>query len=1587
MFEKDLKSPSQSSVIPGAGPQLPNDGDRGRMHYIWEVYDPDTVKPGEAHRYVVPREKEIVIDPIAEKNYVVTHVNWESDLKSTLEPIFDNGDGEGGTDGIFGLPSGFQGEAVVAIDYSVRPNRAVIDGQVMAPGAAYALLYEGNTVGDDGKVISVVYSNNNQLVSNRVPVTLAAYHELSNKEIMITQPFSVNRNPDELPDGARCTLVWYDINGNVIPKARTLTVQHTAMMRDHQVGKRYITRVELVAPWFLNTSDPKTLNVPVNTMLQNLAFRAVVHYSDGSKSDELSIDGQKIQLLGLNEHKPSTPSQRGTLTLVYNLDADEYIYEAQPGNPNQFRDSYWMLAVPFDGAYSPKLYSYPTWVNGQYILKHFLTDLDRNFMIDATDHVRINELSPAFRPTTYGVEQTLELNCRLSDVVPTFKPMIMRQSTTFVLKTPGTEPGSKFDVRYSYDQASYSDPTFKAINQADGRQEIIFGGEYDDVEDWLDQTYHAIEPGFNPQREKGPIRPTHFEVLASSGKTYEYEISRYAEKMYLDVQEPQGRTIYVRWIHESIQGDRLILATTGISIDVTEGPDTETPVPTTIEFDSSVPNSVGEMQIIEFSGRVYDQKGALVTDGLTKMLVKGGVIYDSAPRKVDIGLDGTFRFFTWSEKVSGSTETFEFDFEVAGEEPKYFLSKDIRITTNPEQQIGEFFPYTPTKASINKAGRAYGQLLDEEGTPLRDTEFFSFVDNDLDSIRRETTDEQGKFLLTRIRKEGQDRTTFHIATMGGRKEHLLRWVETEPYGDRVMLDVEDMAFVGDEPLSVTGRVYDQYGDLVVGVPVKVGYGPLWSVYTDTLSVENGKYELTGSPKEPGMSYQVVVWTENDFSFGTVEWTEAPKVAFDIVMSPDNAPEAPAGTSVRIAGQLVDEEGNNFTSESRTPVYMKELKDSEETIIYAGFDGRFEAEVGPYGDWEETTFVFRLENGNQGSHMIRWMGEPPRLAQLTFDEGLPVDGEVGIPLTLSGNTVDQHGEAYLPGVPFEFDVEYAGKVDKAQSPGDGTWSYRAVGEKTGSTTYTFSANNRAVGSYTINFTGEITLAALPSDNVLFRVPYGMNRVIGWYVLDEAGKGKPGVELDVRQMATIYSPERQLGSIVTDEFGIATYEAPYLEEEKHGAFYASLGLKEAQVVVDWSDETGISVTMTQMSVPTLTYGRELVFSGVILDENGEPLIPDSPATELKLGAYDRTTFEHIPVSIRGQDPLTGEFTAYMTNEDFVTKDVVLYNEVNSELHTVQWVVPDITGAYIEWETDMLPTVLVAGDMYPVTGKIYQSNGELYTPRAPETLSVRTDEGPAPDADIAPNGMVRMVLGSETRGVLNYSLYRDQEEIIDDSIEIEWVENASVVAAPYSYSEVPQGESGEVWFVYKQDGDQPIQYRDVLIGVGQPGPDNFPRKLTTDEFGMVHLTLPYNSEVSQDTVVGILGESAPIAAHNVTWVEDGVKVATTFRNLEVPDKVALTEAVEVVGDTLDKSGATTNYNEVGIYDKTTHTFHQNAVNADGTFSVQLGPLDQGVHHLVVYAGAEISEHAVTWDPDFVSFTSVGIDESSNRVALITK
>lgn len=853
-----MLSPTKTPVLPGTGPQLPNAADRHRVLYIWDVYHPDWVKPEDAYKYLVPRENEVILDPENNRVYRCTHVNMESDLKPTLAPIFGTGEDKGGLESIFGLPGGFQGEAVLGIDYSVRPNRAVIDGQVMCPGAAYALLYRGNVVGAEGEVISVLYGSNRQMISNRIPVKLAALHELTNSEIMVTEPFSVNKNESELPDGSRVTLVWFDHAGNPIPKARTLSVMHTAIMRDHHVGKKYITKVSLIAPWFTNSNDADTLYVPMNTELQSLAFRAQVHYSDGSRSEELPIDGSKIKLFGVNEHKPSTSGQRGTLTLVYDLDKDESMYEAQPGSPNQYRKSFWVLATDFDGAYSPRIYSYPDWQGNQYRLRHFLTDLNRGFSVEVTEHVRLNELSPAFRPTTYGVEQTLELNLRLSDTVPSFKPLIMRQSITYVLKGPGGDTGSKFSVRYSYDRPSYNDVTLRAVNMADGKQEITFGVAFGNQKEWLDTLYSGLEPGYSVTMENGPLTPTHFQIIASSTKVYEFSLSDWNKKLYLDQQEPQGRMVAIRWIHQTTQGEKLILAISGLTIDVKQGGGVLPPKATAIQADSTLPTSVMEGSVITVSGMVYDQYGNPYRVGDQKVWVDGGI---HGKQEVNVNGLGEFSLLTIPKGVAGTKETFNFSFTETGE----VLSKyEPDVVVNNQNVIAKVYPYSPKDVHLGKPGRVYGYLT-RDGQPLANYTFYRSIDNDPTSFKKETTDKNGEFVI-QVVKPNSTLTANVWIHVKDKISHQLTWKDQVAFGEVVTSDKEFWMFEETEGIELKGKVYDQFGNLASGISAMITKGPEWEIITDDQTTPLGGFTLRPSSShfELEEETEVVMFTSGGF---------------------------------------------------------------------------------------------------------------------------------------------------------------------------------------------------------------------------------------------------------------------------------------------------------------------------------------------------------------------------------------------------------------------------------------------------------------------------------------------------------------------------------------------------------------------------------------------------------------------------------------------------------------------------------------------------------------------------------------------------
>lgn len=571
MFDNQPNS-TATGAVPATAIAPVNTGERKNFHYIENIFDPDKHPIDDLNKYTVPQENEAVFDMGQGIIYRVSHVDWQATLKSTLVPWRLTNVDEGNTteqDWIFGLRGGpLLGEALLAIDYSVRPNVARVDSTIMRPGAAYAKLFLGNDVSSNGKVISAQYDQSVNMVSNKVPTRLAEIIDRTNESIMTTGPFSVTENAEALPDGKRATLVFYDVGGEFIPPAQPVMVQHCAYMRDHQIGIKYVTEIALLSPWFTNSSDPERLIVPINIQLLAVELRAIVYYSDGS-SNIWPVNGTKFSLHGLQEHRPSWPGQASEVVLTMKLDADERHYEADPGNPDFKKRVYMLQAGDAIGAYSPKIYTYPQWdtASSTYVLKHWLFDLDRKVRIDVTEFVSLNDKSPPFRPTTYGVTQSMIFNLNLRDVSVIYESVVFIQHTGITLYRDVNGPGKRWDVNFSHDMPSFGGKSIVVANNGENTTFNISQGALDQSL-WLDQMYWAVKPSFDPRNEDKAPLPTHFDLMDDTGRKWRFALDDWNKQNPINIPLQKGKTWFISWINKASSGAELQLALTGVVVEL-----------------------------------------------------------------------------------------------------------------------------------------------------------------------------------------------------------------------------------------------------------------------------------------------------------------------------------------------------------------------------------------------------------------------------------------------------------------------------------------------------------------------------------------------------------------------------------------------------------------------------------------------------------------------------------------------------------------------------------------------------------------------------------------------------------------------------------------------------------------------------------------------------------------------------------------------------------------------------------------------------------------------------------------------------------
>jgi len=468
----------------------------------WSMHQIYTGAQGE-NRFV-PKKKDYVVIPETFETFIVDDLS--SDLIPTLVKINPLGmltdGGEG--DPILRTRPSILGETFrLYYDDKVFPHRLDPDRRIYLPGVDTYKIFRGTLTTEDGQVVSKLYDNTGNFISESIPLELAAIDSHSNVQVKFAGPCSCT---EVLNEGEVMTLVAYSNTGHVV-YSKLLTVERTSTIRSSNISRKYITHISLKSP-FMSESAQDQVDYPLNIVLNTMNFMGVVHYSNG-ETLELPVDGNKFRLHGLDFAVAAIPNSVRTISLTYVLSSNEASVGGNENFQNGITRNYKFRVTDPNYGLSAKLQPFPVWqdeLNG-YTLRWFLTNMERSTWFEVTDKVRFNPQYGAFSPLLYGVKQTRQVYLNLKDVNPAFKNFNHVQFVDITLFGPPNSAGPAWTTKSKIEAPNVfgTDRGARKINT--GR--INLAKLDDTYETWLQELYYNTYPLYDSRIEPGPLLPTH----------------------------------------------------------------------------------------------------------------------------------------------------------------------------------------------------------------------------------------------------------------------------------------------------------------------------------------------------------------------------------------------------------------------------------------------------------------------------------------------------------------------------------------------------------------------------------------------------------------------------------------------------------------------------------------------------------------------------------------------------------------------------------------------------------------------------------------------------------------------------------------------------------------------------------------------------------------------------------------------------------------------------------------------------------------------------------------------------------------------
>lgn len=531
-----------------------------RFWYIDEI----VLRDGDINKYVA-NIGDLVLD-YSRGFLKVTDVEqgtWIAVLTPWEPPAHPDPDGEENV--LVGVGPGYSSESYRCfIDTSVTPYVLAPDARLHFYGSmvsSYAVFKGSDISKETGQMISAFYGPSGDFIGPFIPVEEATIEGAKVSTVKIPM---VGNCIEDLSNSERVTLVAYDDKEGVISYAQLL-VMNTEVLRQTDQSKRYVEGIQIDSP-FISSSDPKVIEFPLNVMVKSLPMQGIVKYRGGNRT-RYDAGTPPFTILGLENYIATGEGQEFPLVARYQLAEDEISYQTMPSADRAIVENYIARTIPVDGAYSCRLFVYPTWVNAQvgYRLVFWLYNLDRQRYYNVTPYIELGVNSAPYRPRAYGELQTLTYAVNLNQVDGRFAPYRFVSTFQIALLNSG-ETTPNWEVYPEPDQSGQYGRDLRATVDivAAGQWNLRLANGAASKQTWLQRMYYAAQPLVNTETEEFAPEPTHF-ILHFLNNEYKFSVEQWNSVFTVNNDLEMGEALSIQWIRELYDTD-LQLAMTALPI-------------------------------------------------------------------------------------------------------------------------------------------------------------------------------------------------------------------------------------------------------------------------------------------------------------------------------------------------------------------------------------------------------------------------------------------------------------------------------------------------------------------------------------------------------------------------------------------------------------------------------------------------------------------------------------------------------------------------------------------------------------------------------------------------------------------------------------------------------------------------------------------------------------------------------------------------------------------------------------------------------------------------------------------------------------